>query len=215
MGMKSIRHRRPSAALIVAIVALIVALGGVAIASIPSADGTIHGCYNAQGQLRVIDAESGASCAPGETALSWNQTGPAGPPGPSQAIQGRHDAPVRLSPTDTTIAQLAGLTPGSYVLLAKLWLDNIILAEVPVHCTLHAGSASDTNVALLPQPTHLAPTQPMSFEAVQHFTGRGGAARISCHFGRVHGYVPSAVDVDAVNIKITAIRVDSVTSHGI
>src|SRR5690242_1169427 len=109
MGKQSsdpIRHRRPSAALIVAILALITALGGVAVASIPSGDGTIHGCYNGQGALRVIDADGGATCAPGETALNWNQTGPPGPAGPSQAFEGFRDTGKELRPIDRNLVSL-------------------------------------------------------------------------------------------------------------
>lgn len=57
---------------------------GIAVASIPGPDGTIHGCYKnstpAQGALLAID--SAASCPSGYTALNWNQTGPQGPAGP-------------------------------------------------------------------------------------------------------------------------------------
>src|SRR5215213_5978306 len=75
---------------------------GVAAASIPSAGGSIQGCYtnknllngtlNSSGALRVIDAAT-ESCRSGETAISWNQAGtqgPAGPQGPQgpQGIQG-------------------------------------------------------------------------------------------------------------------------------
>jgi ChpA-C len=90
-------RRVPSPALTVAFVALIVALGGVAVAAIPGPDGVIHACYadnnavsqvgaglapgtevvSPKGALRVID--SGESCGAGETPLSFNQTGPAGP----------------------------------------------------------------------------------------------------------------------------------------
>lgn len=63
---------------------LVLASGAVALAAIPSADGTIHGCRkNSNGTLRVIDAEAGQTCQAGETALTWNQRGPAGPPGPA------------------------------------------------------------------------------------------------------------------------------------
>jgi hypothetical protein len=55
--------------------------GAVAYATIPDANGVIHGCYRIDGgQLRVIDA---GSCKPSETALSWSQTGPRGPQGPA------------------------------------------------------------------------------------------------------------------------------------
>lgn len=65
--------------------ALLVLVGSaVAVAAIPSADGTIHGCRkNSNGTLRVIDAEAGQQCQQGETALTWNQTGPQGPQGPA------------------------------------------------------------------------------------------------------------------------------------
>lgn len=55
-------------------------VGGFVMASIPDAQGTIHGCLKKNGQLRVIDTAS-ETCAGTETPLSWNQRGPAGPPG--------------------------------------------------------------------------------------------------------------------------------------
>jgi hypothetical protein len=77
------RHRTPLSAAI----AVALALTGSQLvgASIPSDDGTIHGCYDeSRGTLRVIDATTD-TCARRELALSWNQRGPtgeAGPPGP-------------------------------------------------------------------------------------------------------------------------------------
>jgi hypothetical protein len=56
--------------------------GGVALATIPGGDGVIHSCYSNTGGLRVIDAAAGG-CRSNETALSWNQQGPAGAPGPA------------------------------------------------------------------------------------------------------------------------------------
>jgi hypothetical protein len=80
------RHR-PSPALAVSLVAMIVALGGVAWASIPDASGVIHGCYNKSGgALRVIDtAISTQKCTSLQLPLNWNQTGPPGPTGPQGA----------------------------------------------------------------------------------------------------------------------------------
>jgi hypothetical protein len=67
---------------VVAAALLVLASGAVALAAIPSADGTIHGCRdNRTGALRVIDAEAGQSCTAKETALTWNQTGPQGQAG--------------------------------------------------------------------------------------------------------------------------------------
>jgi hypothetical protein len=62
------------------IAAGVLALGGVAYATIPS-DGVISGCYlKSGGTLRVIDATTG-KCSPKETSLNWNVQGPAGQDG--------------------------------------------------------------------------------------------------------------------------------------
>jgi type VI secretion system secreted protein Hcp len=68
-------------------VAALGAGGAIAVAAIPSADGTIHACYatgtdttGASGRLRVIDESN--ECQGGENAISWNQQGTPGPQGP-------------------------------------------------------------------------------------------------------------------------------------
>jgi Collagen triple helix repeat (20 copies) len=47
-------------------------------AAIPDPNGLIHACYRPNGNLRLVDK---TSCTGNETAISWNQTGPAGPQG--------------------------------------------------------------------------------------------------------------------------------------
>jgi hypothetical protein len=83
---------RPSPALAVSVVALVIALGGVAWSAIPGADGVVHGCYRkaagllvAQGTLRVIDPSRGQTCSSAEQALDFNQTGPPGAAGTARA----------------------------------------------------------------------------------------------------------------------------------
>jgi type VI protein secretion system component Hcp len=72
---------RPRATLAIAAGAGGVLLAGaVAYAMIPGADGVIHGCYDNKGSLRVIDPASDG-CKNNETAIRWNQQGPAGPMG--------------------------------------------------------------------------------------------------------------------------------------
>lgn len=84
------------------IVALGLAVAGVAVGAIPGAGGVISACYDKQsGQTRIYDAAGGTpkSCGRTETAISWNQqgpkgdTGPQGPTGPegpqgAQGVQG-------------------------------------------------------------------------------------------------------------------------------
>ena len=74
--------RRPSPSMIVASIALVVALGGVAVASIPSPGGVITSCYNTStGAVRIVDAARTRACATGETFLNWNQKGQKGATG--------------------------------------------------------------------------------------------------------------------------------------
>jgi hypothetical protein len=83
--------------MIVALLALVLAAGGVTYAAIPDASGTIHGCYNNHGSLRVIDtgASPAQRCRANETALDW----PAGTvPGGSG---GTVSALVRLAAGET------------------------------------------------------------------------------------------------------------------
>lgn len=85
----------------VALIALVVAVGGVAVAAIPASDGTITACYansdfikqlvnpidqitsvaTPAGSMRAVD--SSADCSSSETALTFNQKGPQGPAGPT------------------------------------------------------------------------------------------------------------------------------------
>jgi Collagen triple helix repeat (20 copies) len=71
----------PRSIIAIAIAAAALGLaGGVAYAIIPDSAGVIHACFKADnGQLRLTNT---GACGANETSLSWNQTGPAGPPGP-------------------------------------------------------------------------------------------------------------------------------------
>lgn len=52
------RLHRPSPALVVAFVALLVALGGAAVAAVPARDGDVHLCYSKKtGAVEVVDTE--------------------------------------------------------------------------------------------------------------------------------------------------------------
>jgi hypothetical protein len=65
---------------IVAVAVAVVAAAGVAYASggIPGADGTIQGCYDSGGNLKVVSA---LPCPKGYTPLQWNQQGQPGKDG--------------------------------------------------------------------------------------------------------------------------------------
>src|SRR5580765_8708710 len=69
------------------VVVVAIAAGGIAYASIPDANGVVHGCYNSDnGALRVFGkSKDYQQCSAGEKALDWSQTGPTGATGLSGA----------------------------------------------------------------------------------------------------------------------------------
>jgi hypothetical protein len=73
-----VRHI-PTRTLAVSAAALgLIAVGGIAGATIPGTGGVINGCYNTtNGALRVIDTAT-TTCKQGETPITWNQTGTPG-----------------------------------------------------------------------------------------------------------------------------------------
>ena len=90
------RLRASGKTLLLIAVAVMVAAGTVAVASIPGSDGVITACWDhtagaTYGALRVIDPSlSGStrspneySCQSNETQITWNQQGPTGPAGPA------------------------------------------------------------------------------------------------------------------------------------
>lgn len=77
------RRWRPTPSALIACIALVAALTGVAIAAIPAADGTISACYvKRTGEVRIIDSSVTTDCGRDRAMLTWNQQGPQGPPGP-------------------------------------------------------------------------------------------------------------------------------------
>ena len=68
--------------LIGSVAAVLTAAAGATVnATIPGSDGKLHTCLNAAGQVRVIDADLGTSCRPGETALALPAVAPTCPAG--------------------------------------------------------------------------------------------------------------------------------------
>ena len=115
--------RKRTAQVALAIVALLTVAGGVAYATIPDSNGVIHGCYDSKsGALRVIDPSTSQTCLNKETAVTWNQTGPQGPAGPSPRYltfgvyhpsDGTIDATIDPSRSDTS-ATVSNPQPGVY-----------------------------------------------------------------------------------------------------
>jgi len=121
-------HRRD---LIIAILAFTLGSTSVVAAAgqlgLVGSDGTIHACVTAGGELRLVEAGTPCRTSPSaqqnETAISWNQTGPAGATGatgPAGTFAGSFTSPngqYSIAVTDTGIV-LHG--PGS----ALIQLDS-------------------------------------------------------------------------------------------
>ena len=122
-GQLSRLARKPSPATVIAIVALVVAATGAAVANIPGSNGVIHGCYlNDGGNIRAIDLSKGQSCKATETELNWNQTGPRGP-SDVYATDKFTECPIRGCVAGTPHKVIARALPaGLYVVFAKVTL---------------------------------------------------------------------------------------------
>lgn len=140
--MRSLLSRRARWAVPIALVMVLAAgaAGGIAYASIPDPAGVIHGCYQkSNGSLRVIDTQAGGTCGSAENPLNWNQTGPAGPRGPSDAYLAA-DGGKPISLTGTTLVSLT-LPAGNYTLIAKTGVYSLTNADI-VDCLLQAGTST-------------------------------------------------------------------------
>ena len=138
---------------VLGVVVVFALAAGTAWASIPDSGGAIHGCYKtAGGKLRVIDSAS-AGCGTDESSLSWNQTGPPGPPGPTRADERYYLAstfadrstwlPIKAVTfsdvvSSTTRIVTAHLAAGNYTVAAQVIAENHDGVGYVV-CFLHNG----------------------------------------------------------------------------
>jgi len=91
---------RGGIAVVAGLAGLTLGLGGMAVASIPDANGVIHACYlKKTGALRVIDRPS-HHCHQDENRLKWNVRGPAEPSG-VVAIANFYPGETDANTTDT------------------------------------------------------------------------------------------------------------------
>jgi hypothetical protein len=161
-------YRAWSVAALVVLGALVVA--GVALATIPDANGVIHACYRPlDGNLRLIDSATTATCRLLETAISWNAQGPAGPTGPrgpsAAFLKDQRNSFGSFSLQSATFLDILTLSlpAGSYVVsaTAAVVTDASITEEaqcivrssstplsVAVSGTLTAGPSSNVTIPL-------------------------------------------------------------------
>ena len=164
--MKGLRTRRISPAMAVAMVALVVALGGTAVAahrvlapanSVNSAAVIDHSLRTQDFKKGVLKSgpvgRTGATGRAGSTgstgpAGATGSTGPAGatgPVGPSNAFVHYQTGPVTIAvaPSTTTVTSLAVPAAGTYMFWAKMYVAAPAQGDATITCNLTAGGDHD------------------------------------------------------------------------
>lgn len=218
-------HARRNLVAYAALVAALVAVGGVAYSSIPDPQGVIHGCYdNTTGALRVIDTAGSDVCRGGQTALDWNQQGQPGlpgPPGVALTYAKSTSGPVALPAPgqQTTVAALTvpggsyaifakamgGLTvpsfscpPNTDVIYCNLLHNERRLASTTFGCAIQAGASSDLARAnLIAGANSLSASETVGAELVNTFPDGQNTIRLrEGGAGRTAGPVQGAAAED-------------------
>jgi hypothetical protein len=172
-------------------------------ASIPDASGVIHGCYNQNGSLRVIDTSSEHHCIPGEKPLNWNQkgvsgatgpTGPTGATGPSDAWDALTSTTVPMpAPGFTTLISLS-LPAGNFFVNATGSLrDNTNVDSF--QCTLTSPSGEIDR-----QQSNEAAVGQMVQVHVQGTTTLSSPGTVSFNCAPDHASEADFVHIDAIKV---------------
>jgi hypothetical protein len=211
-----LRGGRVTAVLVAITVLAVAAAGSWALAA--GGSPVINACANKKsGALRL----RGPKCKKSEKTVSWSVKGPQGangskgptgptgttgsqgPMGPSDAFSRYNDGPPAFT-ANTSLAHI-NLSAGSYVIVGKLWLtNNSNTMPVLMNCVVTAGADSDTTrVSLMQNGANSAYAQALAFNVV-HSSMASFVADLSCN--------PFGVSVSASNVKLTAIRVGSLSN---
>ena len=224
--MRRLRRIRPSPATVIASLALLAALTGTSVAAVSivlprNSVGTPQLKNDAVTSKKVKNASllsadfktgqiptgpAGATGAAGAAGAAGptGPTGSSGPAGPSDAYSAFHDSAVSTSSPEATLISISVPQAGKYVLLGKAWFFNNSVGAVQMDCRLVAGGDFDQSRFLL----HGNPngSQAVPFMVVHEY-GSAGNAQLRCNdFG---------VNVEAYDMKITAIKVGNLTNAGV
>jgi len=214
--MKRIVRRRPSPAIVIASLALMVALAGTSYAAIvipKNSVGTAQLKNNAvgtaqlknsavvaskvkKGSLKAVDFAPGQ--LPAGPAGAAGAAGPAGPAGPSDAYSKFANGPIVIpGGSGATLSSLSIPQAGSYVIIAKMVISAITAGNV--ECGLAAGSDSDESAGF---GSPLFPNSTLTDTVVHTFTS-AGTVTFGCG---------TSASITAYFIKITAIKVGNLVN---
>jgi hypothetical protein len=222
---------RPSPATVLAGLALLIALGGTAVAAgtkllpansvgtaqlknnaVTSAkvkDGTLQRSDFAAGVIPASTSGGGGTGAAGPTGPSGpagpsGPTGATGPAGPSDGFSVYKNVGGNVPAGYGEMASLTIPATGNYVIFAKIVLQDAVNAPVLPQCELLAGGDFDTSYASLTGNGGTAVAEQTLALTVVHTYSAAGTAVLECKaFG---------VNVNGGWIKITAIKVANLTN---
>jgi hypothetical protein len=194
------------------------AVGGTAwaveSASADSGDTTIHACVShVTGSVRVLDA--GASCRHDETALSWNQTGPAGPQGPEGPAgpTGPAGPSGPAGPTTTVTATPTGAGKGDVAASGTLTVDQLgdrTNVVIPIDDESFAVSAAPAGGGA-PRFSQLIVVKP-----ADSFSGAlFNAATTNTTLGNATITLPGSANSATVRIQLHGVRVVSFNTSSV
>jgi hypothetical protein len=208
---------RPSPAMLVASIALLVALGGTSWAAVTLAPrsvsnaalktGAVNSRVIADRSVQNVDLAAGVikkgPSGPVGPSGQTGAAGPSGPAGPSDAYSRFLNGPIVVPTTSTTLSSLSIPAAGKYVAWAKAYFTpGGPTAFGNVTCTLTAGADSDESQTLVLSPY----VWTLANNVVHEFTA-AGSVDFKCAF-------PGTGTANANFIKITAIKVGSLTNSG-
>jgi hypothetical protein len=188
------------AALVVALGATALALGGLAWAAIPDASGVVNACYaTSNGKLRAVD--SAADCGGGENPVALG--------GPTTGYATSRPDFIAVGTTPTVVASLK-LPAGKYLVHGKLdVLDTTFTGGVFVACNLLIGGTTttpDSSWNTLGPVVTGAPTESMALQTPPQLA-TDGAIVMTC-------VAPDAKEpVTARYRQLDALRVDGLVTQ--
>ena len=182
--------RRTRPAILISTLVVLATSGGIAYAAIPTADGSVSGCYatsngillgipHSKGDVRIVD--SAERCRAYERAIAWNQHGVKGDqglPGPAgsseapKSVLAQHDGTISVAPFPMTDVLSVDLPAGTWALVSKGVSYNF---GISCELTTPAGDTVDRTESSFP----VGDTSPFSLAGVASLA-TAGTVTLSC-----------------------------------
>jgi hypothetical protein len=212
--------RKPSPATAVAVIAVVAASTGVAVAAIPDRNGTITACYAKKGgSVRIIDVKKKCRSKT-EKRISWNQAGKdgaAGTPGaPGQNGTAGTNGTNGADGTDATIPPVEARrvvgqpgqpgfaspwTTSTGFDVPSFWKDRDGVVHLEGN-SFHAGGPNTTFETIFTLPAGYRPTDDLRFPVTTGVAGSSTTLRVA---------PDGDVSPEEANISGAAITLDGVT----